>query len=239
MKWRKRCKVLAAAGIVVMAGFLVWQSTVLSRIREQTQVISLMEKENKKVQEQDDPDNKRIALTFDDGPHPVYTPKLLDGLKKRGVKATFFVVGKNAEENPEIIKRMSKEGHLIGNHTYDHVQISALSEKAASEQIVKTDDAIFRLTGRHTEFVRPPFGLWKDGLECGIQMFPVMWTIDPLDWTTGNTDSVVQKVVSKAKDDDIILLHDYYDSSVKAALRIVDILKTEGYEFVTVDELII
>lgn len=239
MSWKKQCKVLMGAGAVLMAGFLVWQNKQSTLLEEEYRAVSLMKQENKEAGEKESQGDKRIALTFDDGPHPVYTPRLLDGLKKRGVKATFFVVGENAQNNPDIIKRMNKEGHLVGNHTYDHVQISALSDKAACEQIVKTDEVVFKLTGRHTEYVRPPFGLWKEGLECGIEMFPVMWTVDPLDWTTGNTDRVVSKVVSKAKDNDIILLHDYYKSSVDAALRIVDLLEAEGYEFVTVDELII
>lgn len=181
----------------------------------------------------------KIALTFDDGPHPVYTPQLLDGLKERDVKATFFVVGKNIEGREEIIKRIAQEGHLIGNHTYDHVKITDLSEAEACEQIVKTSDLVKEITGKETEFIRPPFGEWNKDMECGIQMFPVMWNIDPLDWTTKNVDRVVEKVVSKADENSIILLHDYYDSSVKAALKIVDILQAEGYEFVTVDKLIL
>lgn len=181
----------------------------------------------------------KIALTFDDGPHPVFTPELLDGLKERNVQATFFVIGKNVEGNEEIIKRMSDDGHLIGNHTFDHVEITKLSREEASDEIERTSELVEEITGSPTEYVRPPFGLWKDDLECGIQMIPVMWTVDPLDWTTGNATNVVNKVVTKVKENDIILLHDYYESSVQAALRIVDILQKEGYEFVTVDELIL
>lgn len=181
----------------------------------------------------------RIALTFDDGPHPVFTPKLLDGLKERNVKATFFVVGKNIVGNEEIIKRMDQEGHLIGNHTYDHVKITALKPETACDQILETSSLVKEITGKDTEYIRPPFGEWDKSLECGISLFPVLWSIDPLDWTTKNTDQVVNKVVEEAEEDAIILLHDYYDSSVEAALRIVDILQAEGYEFVTVDKLIL
>lgn len=181
----------------------------------------------------------KIALTFDDGPHPVYTPKLLDGLRDRQVKATFFVVGKNIEGHEEIIERMDAEGHLIGNHTYDHVKITGLPPEKACAQIFRTSERINEITGKQTEFVRPPFGAWDKNLECGFQMFPVLWTIDPLDWTTKNTDRVVQKVLDEAKEDGIILLHDFYDSSVEAAFRIVDALKEQGYEFVTVDKLIL
>ena len=181
----------------------------------------------------------RIALTFDDGPHPVYTPKLLDGLKERNVKATFFVVGKNIEGREDIIKRMDEEGHLIGNHTYDHVKITGLPEEEACAQITKTSELVKEITGKNTEFVRPPFGAWDKKLECGFEMFPVLWSIDPLDLTTKNVDAVVQKVLSRAEENSIILLHDYYDSSVEAALKIVDALLERGFEFVTVDELVL
>ena len=181
----------------------------------------------------------RIALTFDDGPHPVYTPKLLDGLKERNVKATFFVVGKNIEGREDIIKRMDEEGHLIGNHTYDHVKITGLPEEEACAQITKTSELVKEITGKNTEFVRPPFGAWDKKMECGFEMFPVLWSIDPLDWTTKNVDAVVQKVLSRAEENSIILLHDYYDSSVEAALKIVDALLERGFEFVTVDELVL
>lgn len=181
----------------------------------------------------------RIALTFDDGPHPVYTPALLDGLKERGVQATFFVVGKNIEGNEEIIRRMDEEGHLIGNHTWDHVKITGLPAEEACSQLVRTSEKIREITGKNTEYVRPPFGAWDKKLDCGFDMFPVLWSVDPLDWTTKNTDTVVQKVLEGAGDGEIILLHDYYQSSVDAALRIVDALTEQGYEFVTVDELVL
>lgn len=180
----------------------------------------------------------KIALTFDDGPSPHYTPKLLDGLKERGVKATFFLIGKNAEKNPDLVKRIYDEGHLVGNHTYSHVEITKVTDEVAREEIEKTNAVINAITGGSVEFVRPPFGLWQRDLELNLQVIPVMWTIDPLDWTTKNTEEIVNKVVTKAEENDIILLHDCYDTSVYAALRIVDALKEKGFEFVTVDELI-
>lgn len=181
----------------------------------------------------------KIALTFDDGPSANYTPKLLDGLKKRDVKATFFLIGENVKKNPEIVKRMSEEGHLIGNHTYHHVEITKVSDEKAYEEIMSTNEAIYEITGQQTEYMRPPFGLWQKNLEWNLDILPVMWSIDPLDWTTGNVDEIVNKVVTEAGENDIILLHDCYDSSVEAALRIVDILQKEGFQFVTADELML
>lgn len=181
----------------------------------------------------------RIALTFDDGPHPEYTPKLLAGLREREVLATFFVVGENVAGNEDIIREMNEDGHLIGNHTYHHVKLKGMNEAEACDEIIQTSSLIREITGKDTEYIRPPFGEWNPQLECGIVMFPIMWNVDPLDWATKNTDEVVNKVVTKVSENDIILLHDYYESSVEAALRIVDLLQAEGYEFVTVDELIL
>lgn len=183
----------------------------------------------------------RIAITFDDGPNATYTPKLLDGLKERGVKATFFLIGQNIEKgnNNEIVKRMYEEGHLIGNHTYHHVEITKVSNEEAYQEIMKTNEVITDITGEEVQFMRPPFGLWQKELEQKIHVLPVMWSIDPLDWATENVDEIVNKVVTEVEENDIILLHDCYDSSVKAALKIVDLLIAEGYEFVTVDELMI
>ncbi|MCC8046878.1 MAG: polysaccharide deacetylase family protein [Clostridiales bacterium] len=187
-----------------------------------------------------DPDNiRRVALTFDDGPHPIWTVKLLDGLAERGVRATFFVIGENIPGNEEIIVRMDQEGHLIGNHTFNHVKISDLSVEAACEQVEQTSALVKAITGKDTEYVRPPFGSWREDLECSFEMFPVLWDVDPLDWTTKNTSDVVRRVLEAVEPDDIILLHDCYESSVDAALQIVDALRELGYEFVTVDELIL
>ena len=180
-----------------------------------------------------------IAITFDDGPSSRYTGRLLDGLKERNVKASFFLIGENAEESPVLVERIYKEGHLIGNHTYSHVQMTHLSEEAAVREIEKTDQVISAITGEHVAYMRPPFGAWQRELEVRMEVLPVLWSVDPLDWTTDNVDEIVSKVVTEVEEGDIILLHDCYASSVEAALRIVDILQKEGYEFVTVDRLLI
>ena len=184
-------------------------------------------------------ETKRIALTFDDGPHPRYTKELLDGLEERKVKATFFLLGTNIEGNEEIVKRMAEEGHLIGNHTYYHVDITRLSQEEACQEILDTSERITDITGQPVEYIRPPFGNWDKELECEVMMIPIFWSVDTLDWTTKNVDQIVQKVVTDIEENDIILMHDSYDSTVKAALRIIDLLQAEGYEFVTADELLL
>ena len=182
---------------------------------------------------------KQVALSFDDGPHPVYTELLLDGLAERNVKAAFFVVGKNIINNEQLIDRMYREGHVIGNHTYDHVKLSEISDEEACIQVEKTNELIYEITGNHVEYVRPPFGEWNHSMECSFTMIPVLWDVDPLDWTTKNQEQIVRHVVEEVEDGDIILLHDYYESSVEAALRIVDELQKQGFEFVTIDRIIL
>lgn len=183
----------------------------------------------------------KIAITFDDGPNASWTPVLLDGLKERNVRATFFLIGVNIEKtgNEEIVKRMQSEGHLIGNHTYHHVEITKVNDRTAIEEISRANDLIQSITKEPVEYMRPPFGAWQKSLEEQLGVFPVLWTVDPLDWTTENVEEIVNKVVTETEENDIILLHDCYQSSVEAALRIIDILQEQGYEFVTVDELIV
>ena len=181
---------------------------------------------------------KKIALTFDDGPHPVYTKILLDGLAERGAKASFFVTGENAEKYPELILRMQKEGHLIGNQTYSHIQLTSNNREAFRQELISTNEVLKEITGAETIFVRPPYGSWDKGFEQELNMFPVLWNIDPLDWCSHNAECIAAKVVENAGDGDIILMHDYYDTSVTAALEVVDALQKRGFQFVTVEEIL-
>ena len=182
-----------------------------------------------------------VALTFDDGPNASSTPILLDGLKERKVRATFFLIGENVEkdENEKIVKRMYEEGHLIGNHTYTHCNLSKLETGEAKKELEQTDTVIEKITGKQPVFVRAPYGELPVDSEQDLNRIYIGWTVDPLDWATENVDEIVNKVVTETEENDIILLHDCYLSSVKAALRIIDIMQAKGYEFVTVDELLL
>ncbi len=160
-------------------------------------------------------DRPRVALTFDDGPHATYTPLLLDGLRKRGIHATFFLMGKNIRGNEEIVTQMQRDGHLIGNHTYDHVQLDKLPGDQACQQIIKKD------------------------LELCVTMLPVFWDVDTLDWKSKNVRSVENIVKRQVKDGSIILMHDSFSTSVEAALEIADMLTEEGYDLVTADQLLV
>lgn len=183
-------------------------------------------------------DVKRIALTFDDGPHPYYTQQLLDGLKEREVKASFFVTGEHALLHPDIIERMAEEGHLIGNHTYSHMQLNAGNREEFKEELLKTNEIITGITGKEVIYVRPPYGSWDKKFETEINMFPVLWSVDPLDWCSDNVACITNNVTAKVEENDIILMHDYYASSVTAALKIIDELQARGYVFVTVEEIL-
>lgn len=183
-------------------------------------------------------DTKKIALTFDDGPHPYYTEQLLDGLADRGVHATFFVTGEHAELHPKVIERMNEEGHLIGNHTYSHIQLNHTNREEFKAELIKTNEILYGITGKEVMYVRPPYGSWDKKFESELNMFPVLWTIDPLDWCSSNVANITNKVISKAKENAIILMHDEYKSTVTSALKVVDCLKEEGYEFVTVEEIL-
>ena len=163
----------------------------------------------------------------------------LDGLKERNVRASFFLLGEKVEQYPELVERMQKEGHLVGNHTYHHVQLNKLNETKAREEILKTNNLIYETTGVYPLYLRPPFGAWKKNLELCVEMLPVFWTIDTLDWKVQNTEKIVRTVQEQIEDGAIILMHDEYDTSVEAALQVVDELKNQGYELVTVDQLIL
>ena len=181
----------------------------------------------------------QVALTFDDGPHQTCTPALLDGLKQRGVKATFFLMGENIAGKEALVQRMQEEGHLIGNHSYRHIQMTKEGAEQACAEIEQTEEIIRSITGSRPEYLRPPYGAWNEQLECRVNLTPVLWNVDSLDWKLQNTERIVRQVEKDVKSGDIILMHDIFKTSVEAALRIVDDLQKQGYEFVTVEELMV
>ena len=180
----------------------------------------------------------RVALTFDDGPNARYTPLLLEGLRKRNIHATFFLLGENILKNKELLLRMQKDGHLIGCHTWSHVQLDKISPSRASREILKTNSLIYHITGTYPTCLRPPYGAWKKDLELPVTMLPVFWDVDTLDWQSQNPESILDIVRKNVQDGSIILMHDSYDSSVRAALAITDELTEKGYDFVTADQLL-
>lgn len=179
-----------------------------------------------------------IALTFDDGPGK-YTGELLDILKQYDAKATFFLQGVNIEQNGgETIARMAAEGHLIGNHSYDHPNMLKLSAEDAATQFQKTDDLIAQYNnGSGADVVRFPFGNKSKELEQIAARPCFMWDVDTLDWKTKNVQSNIQAVVNGAKPGQIVLMHDTYQTSVEACRSIVPELVNQGYQLVTLETL--
>lgn len=192
-------------------------------------------------------DEKVVALTFDDGPHPKYTNEILDILNEYDAKATFFVLGKFAETYPEIIKRQWEEGHEIGNHTYSHININKVSKEKLQEEYERTQAVIYSLTENESKIFRPPYGSFDEKTMDIVEMnnsVIVLWSAhqDSKDWSNPEINKIVNNTLSNVKNGDIILFHDYvyYDEShtVEALNKILPELKNRGYKFVTISQLI-
>ena len=180
---------------------------------------------------------KLIALTFDDGPRRSTTTALLDGLEARGVRATFFLIGKQLDHNEDLIRRMDAQGHQIGIHTYDHVSLTGLSKADFDAQVALTRQKLMAILGHDGFLLRPPYGAVDEAVRKNAGCPIILWSIDPEDWGDQNAPREVEHVVSQARDGAIILMHDIFPASVEAALEIVDRLHAQGYLFVTIDEL--
>ena len=190
------------------------------------------------------PKNKVIALTFDDGPHPKETYEVLDILKKHNVKATFFVAGKPVNWYTDVFLKTVSEGHEIGNHTFNHTNISNLSKSQIEREIIECEKIIYDLTGKKTNIFRPPYGKYNEkelkeiAIENGYNI--VLWaTLDVMDWKNPSAYEIAKTIVDKAENGDIILLHDYGTNNTVEALDIlIPKMKEKGFEFVTVSDII-
>ena len=184
------------------------------------------------------PAPRYVALTFDDGPRPGSTERLLEGLRDRGARATFFLIGEQAQMYPELVQMIGAEGHQVGNHTWGHVCLQDLNTANALAEVERADAVLQMILGPGDYWVRPPYGLVDQAF---IQQLPVpviKWSVDPRDWESRNTQAVVDAVMETVTDGSIVLLHDIYDTSVEAAFQIIDLLEPQGYRFVTVEQLL-
>jgi len=183
-----------------------------------------------------------VAMTFDDGPHPVNTPKLLDILKARNIKATFYVVGTNAQSYPHILQRMIAEGHEIGNHTKTHAYLTKLSADGVRNEMGFTHRAIVQATGVAPKTMRPPYGATNSTLRTQIKQefgYPsIMWAVDPEDWKRPGVQVVANRIVSATSNGSIILAHDIHAPTISAMPNALDRLLAKGFRFVTVTQLI-
>lgn len=193
-------------------------------------------------------DQKRVSLTFDDGPDPRFSNDVLDVLKQYNVPATFFVLGSKAVANPDIVKRMQNEGHVIGNHTYSHPNLVKESDLQTLErEVIRTEDALNSIIGYRTKLFRPPYGfLYNELVEKLGKMnnYVIGWSVDSLDWQEDPPEVITSRVVDNIQPGSIILMHDGAEPSgdrtntIKSLRQIIPALQEQGYEFVTVPELL-
>ena len=181
---------------------------------------------------------KLVALTFDDGPSGKFTRKLLEGLEERGAKATFLLCGYRMEQYPDLTQRIFQEGHEIGLHGYSHKSMRDMWRWDTAQEIRKVMALLPE--GCEASFLRPPGGLCSECIQTVAKEFGLSilhWSVDPKDWAIHDPKSIACSVITGVRDGDVILLHDMSDSSVEAALEIVDVLQGQGFRFVTVSEL--
>lgn len=186
----------------------------------------------------------KIALTFDDGPHPRYTKQILDILDEYGIKATFFVIGINAKYYPETLESIVEKGHEIGNHTYTHPHVSTINSETILSEIESCEEIIHSLSDYRTKLFRPPEGMVDGDVKSVLKQLDykvILWDIDTRDWAHTSPTEICNTVVSKISSGDIILMHDYvgHNSPTPEALRMfIPKLLEKGYRFVVVSELI-
>jgi len=187
-------------------------------------------------------DGPYIALTFDDGPNVTLTPKLLDLLAARHLKATFFVVGQNAADHPDILRRAVREGHEIGNHSWSHPNLGKMSDEAVRRDLQKTEDAIVAAIGKRPTLFRPPYGSltarqkkWIHE-EFGYRI--ILWDVDPLDWKRPGPSVVTARILKETKAGSIVLSHDIHPPTIEAMPATFDQLIKKGFKSVTVTELL-
>ena len=190
-------------------------------------------------------EDKKVALTFDDGPEDHWTPKILEILKEKNVKATFFVIGKQAQAYPEMLKKMDAEGHVIGNHTLDHTSLITLDKQAIAKELEECSSIIHTITGKTPKLVRPPFGFHNENVDSVVyskNQFIILWSVDTDDWKGYDLATVKDRVIPKMKNGYIVLQHDgvnpHLGGSVEALPEIIDELRKQGYNFVTIPELL-
>lgn len=183
-----------------------------------------------------------VAITFDDGPHPQNTPRLLDMLRARNVKATFYVIGRSVDLHPGIVRRTVAEGHEIGNHSHTHRLMTQLSDSEVRNEMQRCEDAIGKAAGVRPRTMRPPYGgLAQRQRELVHSEFgypTILWSVDPLDWKRPGPSVVAQRMISGASPGGILLAHDLHSQTVDAMPATLDGLLRRGYKFVTVSQLI-
>ena len=185
-----------------------------------------------------DPTQPTVALTFDDGPNPRYTPQVLDILYENQVPATFFLVGEEFSGNELLIEEMAASGHEIGNHTFSHPDLTTLNASQIRQEIRQTEEELRKILPDYTiKYARPPYGRYNEAVEQAVGQPLMLWTIDSGDWDDPVAESIYTTVVSNIQDGDIIVFHDDNPETVKALESIIIELKSRGFQFVTVSQM--
>ena len=182
-------------------------------------------------------DKKLVALTFDDGPSADTTPRLLDILFEKDVPATFFMLGSRARNNPDIVKRAEREYHIVASHTMYHQNLIRISVTAAEADVNESKEVFKGILGYNSKLTRPPYGNINDTVRKVIGTPLILWSVDSADWHNQDPNTILAIIKSQLHDGAIILMHDIYSTSVDAVPIIIDELRKDGYEFVTVPEL--
>ncbi|OZU87318.1 hypothetical protein CIL03_17130 [Virgibacillus indicus] len=199
------------------------------------------EEQHSKGPEKLDPDGKYIALTFDDGPHPKVTPRILETLRRYDAKATFFMLGSQVEYYPSIANRVGEAGHEIGNHTMNHQDLTALGINKIKEEIQESSSIIEKATGRTPTLLRPPYGASNENAEQAANHSGtpiIMWSVDSLDWKSRNAAAVKEEVMLNVSPGSIVLLHDIHPSTADVLRQVLTALEKQGYQMVTVSQLL-
>ena len=183
-----------------------------------------------------DPNRPMVALTYDDGPSPTVTPRILNCLKENGGRATFFMVGQKVIKSPDVLKQMVAQGCEVANHTFDHKDLATLDTTAIQNEVSSTNDKLNALVGHGASLVRPPYGSYNSTVKSVIGFPMILWSIDTLDWKTRNAQSTYEAAMT-AQDGDVILMHDIHGPTADAVDMIVPALKAKGFQMVTVSEL--
>ncbi len=181
---------------------------------------------------------KRVALTFDDGPDARVTPQILAILKKYDVKATFFMVGKNVSRNPATVEKVYADGHEIGNHTWNHPKLTTLTKVNVKQEVDRTSNAIYAAIGQYPTVFRPPYGATSEQVRSVMSIPSILWSVDTLDWKHRNADKILAYVKASVKDGSIILMHDIHQSTANGLENVILYLQQQGYELVTVSEIL-
>ncbi|MBO4265334.1 MAG: polysaccharide deacetylase family protein [Clostridia bacterium] len=228
----RKAKKICVFGFMIVSSLMMLISPIFANDGEKTAI------------RQVNTDKMKIALTFDDGPHKTQTDEILDLLASYNIRATFFTVGENAKKYPEKIKRILAEGHEIGSHTYTHPQVNNLDYDALADELEKTEAALYDICSYKPKLLRPPCGVCSSNVKKAAKNFGydiILWSVDTKDWASTSAEDIVDNIMTNTKSGSIILCHDciWHVSPTKEALKkAIPKLISEGYEFVTVSELL-